>query len=326
MSLDPTFAPLLIGLGKAAYDWIQELHSTKIVINKGLTFYHRDSELEFTFLVSLNETRSKLNKIVKKIQSTTGEPLTFQNVTCVMGHGMESNEDLVALGAISLSESSAKIDFSKLYDLKSNTFLIQVRSKANEQLKQLLVSNRIEKSPQNTGKQIEAYIDVALDYANLWHKIFDQYTVRDIDFIFTLTIDLETILKQIPRKQAKRISKAAELAVCGNTSAIQFLKIMTKSFLLYESDEMITRLQDSISVEPQNFVLKELYPSMQPMEIPNTGYPVVLPGKMRLRMGCVLDGNQITARGKLVIDIEKFSEVLHEIIQDIQKKTLRLKF
>ena len=87
----------------------------------------------------------------------------------------------------------------------------------------------------------------------------------------SLNIDLETILEQIPKKQAKRIIKATEQAVHGNTNAVRFLNIMTEFFLLYESDKSISHLRQSISVEPRNFVLKEIYPAMQRMEIPNTG-------------------------------------------------------
>ena len=312
-------------MGKTAYNWIEQLYNTKIIINKGLTFYHRDGELEFNFLISLSGARTKLSRIVQKIQSTVGDLFVFENVVSITGLGMECGENLVALGVISFSENAAKINFNKLYDIKSNTVIIQVRTRAGDDLKRLLVSHRIEQIPQHTGKQIEAHIEVALDYANMWHNIFDQYVVRDIDFIFTLNVDLETILDQIPRKQAKRIIKAAELAVSGNAHAIRFLRIMTKSFLQFESDEVMLRLQDSISVEPKNFILKEVYPAMQHTEIPNAGYPVVLPGRMRVRIGCMLDGNQITTRGKLIIDIEMFSKILRELVQDIQKKTLKIR-
>lgn len=312
-------------MGKTAYNWIEQLYNTKIIINKGLTFYHRDGELEFNFLISLSGARTKLNRIVQKIQSTVGDLFAFENVVSITGLGMECGENLVALGVISFSENAAKINFNKLYDIKSNTVIIQVRTRAGDELKRLLVSHRIEQSPQHAGKQIEAHIEVALDYANMWHNIFDQYVVRDIDFIFTLNVDLKTILDQIPRKQAKRIIKAAELAVSGNVHAIRFLRIMTKSFLQFESDEVMLRLQDSISVEPKNFVLKEVYPAMQHTEIPNVGYPVILPGRIRVRVGCMLDGNQITTRGKLIIDIEMFSKILRELVQDIQKKTLKIR-
>lgn len=268
-----------------------------------------------------------MGTILQKVGIVRKESLTFENVISIHGHGMECNKDLVALGVISSSNKTAKIDLGKLSrDIKSNTVTIKIRVRADDQLKHTLVSQRIEQTPQHTGKRIETRIEIALDYADLWHGIFDQCTVRDIDFIFTLNVDLKTILDQIPKKQAKRIVKATESAVNGNTDAIKFLQIMTNSFLLFESDTMAQSLRDSASVTPDNFFVREIYPTMQSMEIPGTCYPVVLPRRMRLRVGCILEGDQITAHGKLAIDIEKFSEVLRAIIKDIQMNTLKLKF
>lgn len=277
MSFDPVSTSLLAMLGKAAHNWIEQLRDAKVVVSKGLTFYHRDSELEFNLLVSLDGARAKLSRFVQRISASPGASATFENVIDISGHGMECGEDLVTLDIISFSEGTAKIDFSKLCDIKSNTVLIRVRTKASAELKQLLVFGKIERIPQHTVTKIESRMEVALDYANLWSKTFDQCVVRDIEFTSTLIVDLDTILNQIPKKQARRINKAAEQAVRGNADAIQFLNLMTESFLSFESDEMIARLRRSVSVEPENFILKEIYPTMQRMEIPNTGYPVVLP-------------------------------------------------
>ena len=327
MSFEPVVDPLLSTLGKVAYDGILKLTDTKIITNRGLTFYHRDCELEFFFLFSLGKTRTKLNTILQKVGIIKEKLLTFENVISIHGHGMECNEDLVILGVILSSNNTAKIDLGKFSrDIKSNTVTIKIRVRANDQLKQTLVSQRIEKTSQHTGRSIETHIEIALDYADLWYKIFDQYVVRDIDFIFTLNVDIQTILDQIPKKQAKKIVKAAESAVSGNADAIKFLQIMTNKFLLFESDMMTRPLFNSVSVSPDNFFVREIYPTMQSMEILGTGYPVILPGKMRLRVGCVLEGEQITAHGKLIIDLEKFSEVLRAITKDIQMSTLKLKF
>ena len=313
-------------MGKAAHEWIEQLRDAKVIVSRGLTFYHRDSELEFNFLVSVNGERTKLNRIVQRILATSDASITFENVIGITGHGLECGEDLTALDVISFSEGVAKIDFGKLHDIKSNTALIRVRTNASDALKRLLVFRKIEKIPQYTGTKTESRIEVALDYASLWSKTFDQCVVRDIEFISTLNVDLETILDEIPRKQARRIAKAAEQAVRGNADAILFLRIMAKSFLSFESDEMISRLRHLVSVEPKNFVLKEIHPAMQYVEMPNTGYPVLLPGRIRVRVGCVLEGNQVVACGRLVVDIEKFTEIMHEIVQDIHVKTLKLRF
>lgn len=86
MSVDPASVPLLVSMGKTAYNWIGQLYNTKIIINKGLTFYHRDGELEFNFLISLSEARTKLSRIVQKIQSTVGDLFAFENVVNIRGY------------------------------------------------------------------------------------------------------------------------------------------------------------------------------------------------------------------------------------------------
>ena len=189
MSFEPVVDPLLSTLGKVAYDGILKLTDTKIITNRGLTFYHRDCELEFFFLFSLGKTRTKLNTILQKVGIIKEKLLTFENVISIHGHGMECNEDLVILGVILSSNNTAKIDLGKFSrDIKSNTVTIKIRVRANDQLKQTLVSQRIEKTSQHTGRSIETHIEIALDYADLWYKIFDQYVVRSSGHCYPLTL------------------------------------------------------------------------------------------------------------------------------------------
>ena len=329
MVLDPVLVSLFSTLGKAAYDGIQQLIDSKIIMHKGLTFYHQSKEFEFAFVISLGEERSDLDRILQKIKGVVKKPVTFENVVGISGYGLTNNEDLVKLGIISLSKNTANIDFAKLRrDVKSSVVFIKIRVRIREELKKLLVLPRIEKTSQNIDhKQIETRIEVVLDYANLWNKVFDQYTVRDIDFTFTLIINLKTIMDQIPQRQAKRIIQAARLASGGNADAIRFLRVIRYCFLSFENDSMMALLRDSVSIEPaENFFVKEISPAMQLMEISDSGYPVVLPGKMRIKLGCMIEGNKVAVMGKLIIDVEKFSKVLDAISQDMQKKTLKLKF
>ncbi len=329
MTIDPASISLLGTLGKVAYNEIRQLSDSKVIIHKGLTFYHHDEELEFAFLISLGEGLSGLDKTLHKIKNVAKNPVTFENVIEVHGYGLPKNEDLVELGIISRSENTATVDFAKLpLKVQSNLIFIKIRARMQEPLKDILLSRRIEKTAQHIGdKQIETRIEVALDYADLWSKVFDQYTVRDIDFTFTLTVDPKTIMNQIPKKQAKKIIRAARLVSSGNAEAIKFLGIMAECFLAFESDSKMDFLASSISTEPaENFFVKEISPTMQLMEISDSGYSIALPGKMRIRLGCTIEGNKITTLGKLIIDLEKFSKILRAISQDLQIKTYRLKF
>ena len=61
------------------------------------------------------------------------------------------------------------------------------------------------------------------------------------------------------------------------------------------------------------------------MVIAKVGYPVVIPGRLRIRIGAILEGDDIAIRGKLVIDLKKFSNIINDISKDIQNKTQKLK-
>lgn len=314
-------------LGQVAYDGLRYLVENKIIVRKGLTFYHRDCELEFFFLASLSKDRSKMGKMLEKIQTAIREPLVFENVISIESYGIEYNDDLVEQGVIVFSNGVAKIDFSKFaYTVQSRTIVIKIRIRAPENLKQLLVSHRLERHPRHTEERIETRVEVVLDYAELWKTTFDQYAVRDIDFVFILAMPPETILGHISRRQAKRIIEAAKSAATGNADAIKFLNVMTKNFLLFQSDMAITRLLGSISTNSDALFVKDVYPTMQSAMISDTGYTTILPGDIKVRVECKIDGNKAAVHGSLIIDRKKYFDILSEIFQTIQKETLKLKF
>jgi len=330
VSFDPVvLSSLFSSLGSIANTGIQKLIDSKIIVHKGLTFYHRTSELEFAFLISLGDEASRSNDILKKIQSITQKPVEFENIIEIYGHGLPHNENLLSMGIISVSGTSGKIDFGKLLrEVKSNTVFIKFRIKIPEELKSHLVPSRIDNTSKHFGKdKIETNIEIALDYANLWKKVFDQYTVRDIEFTFNLEISTETIVEQIPKRYREKIINAARQIAKGNQNAVKFLKIMSDCFLSFEKDVRIQQLLDCVSVEPHDkFIIKSVTPTMESMEIAGIGHPVVLPGKMRITLACVVEGSDVTSLGKLSIDLRKFFKILSEIVLDLQNKTQNLKF
>jgi len=102
---------------------------------------------------------------------------------------------------------------------------------------------------------------------------------------------------------------------------------MSDCFLSFEKDTRIQQLLDCISVEPNDkFTVKSVTPTMESMEIAGIGYPVVLPGKMRITLACGIEGSNVTALGKLSIDLRKFYKILNDISLDLQNKTQNLKF
>ncbi|MGI0057785.1 MAG: hypothetical protein ACREAK_10500, partial [Nitrosarchaeum sp.] len=280
-----SFTPAVLGslfstLGKVAHSGIQQLINSQIIVHKGVTFYHRESEFEFAFLLSLGDESSLGNNFLNKIASITKKPIEFENVIEIKGHGMTKNENLVNLGIITMKEGKGEIDFGKLIrEVKSSIVFIKVRVKAPEDFKHLLVSSRIDKTSRHYEKEkIETNIEIALDYANLWKKVFDQFTVRDIEFPFHLEVSPETIVEQIPQKTRDRIISAGEKIGKGEKDAVSFLSVMSECFLSFEREDKRIQLKDLISVSPEDkFYIKEIYPTMNSMVIARVGHPIVLP-------------------------------------------------
>jgi len=329
LSFDPIILRSLFNsLGSVANNGIQQLIDSQIIVHKGATFYHRASEFEFAFLLSLGDESSRSGNILKKIKSITKKPVEFENIIEINGHGLPNNENLVNLGIIVVEKDKGRIDFGKLLrEIKSNAVFIKVRVKVSEDLKNALVSSRINKTSKYFEKErIETDIEIALDYANLWKKVFDQFTVRDIEFPFHLEVSTETIVEQIPLRSRKRIISAAEKIGKDQKDAVSFMRIMSESFLSFEKDNRRNQLMDLISVVPdEKFYIKEVYPTMRSMVIAKVGYPVILPGKLMIITGAMLDGDDVTIRGKLIIDLKKFSKIMSDISNDIQNKTQKLK-
>ncbi len=102
---------------------------------------------------------------------------------------------------------------------------------------------------------------------------------------------------------------------------------MSDCFLSFEQEKYAKKLLNTVSVEPDDkFLVKSITPTMQSMEIASVGHPIVLPGKMNITLACRLEGKDIVLAGKLKLDLKKFSQILREIISDIQRRSQRLRF
>ena len=170
MAFDPVVLTSLFNtVGGIANAGIQQLIESKIIVHKGATFYHRASEFEFAFLLSLGDEKSRVDSIIKKIQSLTKKPMEFENIIEIHGHGLTHSENLVNLGMITMNDGKGQIDFGKiLREIKSNNVFIKVRVKIDDELKEHLVTSRIDKTSKHIGNErIETNIEIALDYANL---------------------------------------------------------------------------------------------------------------------------------------------------------------
>lgn len=307
---------------------IEKLIDQKIIISKGITIYHKSSEIEYAFMLSLGIQNSRLDAIIKKVSSIINKPLSVPNVIEISGYGMLNQESLMDLGMISLNKNTAIIDFTKIVrDVKSETVFIKIRQNLPEGLRRMLVVHRLNKTVKYIGNDVlENDIEISLDYANLWNKVLDQYTVRDIEFVFELLVDPRSIADKIPKHYAERIIKAAKAISQGNQDAVKFLRIMTEGFVSFEKDNRLKQFRDTVSASPSDLIkITSVTPRMQTLEIAGVGHPVVLPGVLRITIGARLEGKDVTLAGKLIIDLKKFGKILSEIVTEIERNSKNLK-
>lgn len=191
----------------------------------------------------------------------------------------------------------------------------------------MLVVHRLNKTVRYIGNDIlENDIEISLDYANLWNKVLDQYTVRDIEFIFELYVDPRSISEKIPKHYASLIINAAKAISQGNQDAVKFLRVMTEGFMSFEKDNRLKQLRDTVSASPPDLIkITSVTPRMQTLEIASIGHPVVLPGVLRITIGARLEGKDVTLAGKLTIDLKKFGKILSEIVTEIERNSKSLK-
>jgi len=319
---------LLSVLGSTVPPFLQKLSEMGVTIHQGATVFHKSCEIEFRFHFNKGPIESKLSTIIKSLQKYLVKPLDFDDVIEIHGTGLTNNENLLELGIIQVQGDKASVDFGKiLSELDSNQVLLTVRKKLNPEIPKSLVSIHIDKNPEHEGTIASANIEAALDYANLWHKDFDQFNVRDIEFSFNLEIGLQTIVDEMSSSQRRKIISAGKALSKGNRDAITYMKIFSENFLKFEGEDLLPDLMNSVSLEPSNnFKIKNIIPKMQSAEIAGVSHSVILPGSMKIFLECRLEGKDIVLKGKITVDLEKFHKVLRKIIVAIEKESSELNF
>lgn len=323
-------ATLLASLGKSVDPLLQKLFDLGIVVHRGATVYYKESEIEFSLHINFGTLTTRLQSLLNYLQSFIVNKAEFEEITDISGYGLQQNENLRELQIIQISGSNASIDFGRiLREINSELVVIMIRKKFSPDLRDKLIIHHINKNPfhYDGDKYAAADIEVALDYANLWHKSFDQFTVRNIEFSFNLTINIPTIIETIPQSQKDRIIKAGRLLSSGNKDAISFMKIMSDNFLSFEQDKIVNKLKETVILEPQNnFQLVSVVPTMKTFELAKVAHHVVLPGFMKIYVACKIEGKDIVLKGKLGVDFVKFKKILVSIMSQIEKQTKSLNF
>ena len=317
---------LISALGSTVIPFLQKLSDLGITTHQGATVFYKPCEIEFVFHFNIGKAESRLNSIIKPLQKLLAKPLEFNHVVEIVGYPLTGNDDLQELGIIQYEKDKATVDFKKILDLDSDVVLLTIRKKLNPEIPKRLLSTHIDKNPDHVDNLTSSNIEVALDYGNLWHKDFDQFNVRDIEFSFNLGLGLETIIQELSGTQRKKIIQAGKALTKGKKDAITFMKIFSDNFLKFQNDELQPALMNCVTLEPDNhFKIKSIQSKMQSCEIAGVGQPVVLPGSMKIFLECRLEGKDIVLKGKITIDLEKFGKVLRKIASSIEQQTGNLK-
>ena len=193
------------GLGSSFLSILEKLLGTGDIVHRGATVYHKSSEIEYTYQISIGPSHSRVNGIVKKLKGYLSKLVEFDEVIEIYGFGLPHNEDLKKLGVIQVKGKKANIDFTKLFQtIKSELVTIVIRKKFPEKLRHAIVIPHMVQTPRYSGfDYTETNLEVALDYADLWFTSFEQFTIREIEFGFTLDIVLETINPEFSRSTRK---------------------------------------------------------------------------------------------------------------------------
>jgi len=309
------------------WDIVKGLLDAKILVHQGATVYYQESEIEYQMHINLGPSYSRASVIEKKIHSYMLRTVCIRDVIDVWGFGIIRNESLKELGIIQLEKDVATISFGEmLRKVESELVVLTIRKKLPVELRDKLITIHFSKNARVIDDVKETYFEVALDYANLWLTSFNSFNVKNIIFNLNLEIPEESIEYCIPEPLKKEIRMAARAILNGSRKAVNFLNIISKGFLTFEKEEMVNALQRMIHVEPPDRVeIVNIIPRMEAYEIAEIGYPITLPGRVTTHFRTNIDAREVTLRGKIILDLNIFRQIIRDIVNKIEGEARRLK-
>jgi hypothetical protein len=290
---------------------IDSLSKSGLSIKKGATIHYSESEIQLMLHIKTGAEYSRVSDIKKIIKRYFLKAFEIDNIVNVEGFGLTHNEDLEKLEVIQRHNNKVVIDFAKMLSVvKSDLIILSIRKKISPKLKKILIVTHITQNPRLKKGVLEAHLEVAIDYAELWRSSFDSFSVKNIEFNFNLTIAPITIEDLIPLRLKKRTKSAAISALKGNRKALGFLRRASETFLLFESEELMEQLKKTVYIEqPDKFEIVSIVPKMGSYQISDTGHFVVLPSFYRTTVRTRLESGDITLTATIGIDIELISKL-----------------
>lgn len=320
---------IISSLGSSFLPILEKLTGSGDILHRGATVYQKSCEIEYTYQISIGTSHSRINGIVKRLKGYLSNPVEFDDVAEIYGFGLPHNEDLKKIGIIQVKGKKAIVDFSRIFkEIKSELVTLSIRKTFPEQLNRMIVEPHMVKTSKYIGTDyIETNMEVILDYADLWYSYFDKFKIKEVQFSFGLNVTLDNLVNCIPKSFVHRFTNAAREAQNGNGNASHFLKIASDKFMTFQNDKRTKEMLNAISVTPeQNFKVIDIHPSMQSCEIAGIGYPIPLPGQMKILLEANLEGKEAAINGIIKIDVKKFNIILKNIVREIETATKKLNF
>jgi hypothetical protein len=307
---------------------VRKLLDSKIVIRQGATIYHEENEIEYQLHLSIGDIQTRTSSIEKVIQSLSLSEITIKGALNAWGSGLPYNENLEELGVIKRRAEGMTVSFQELLrKVRSNLVIISVRKKLPEGLRDHLVTIHFSQNTKTIGSIKEAYFEILLDYANLWHKSLESFRIRNVVLTFNLEVIEGTIENFVPEDFKSKLRVAAQSLAGGDRNAVRFFNEVTKAFIQFESETVISRLRTMVKAEPPTRVeVLEIIPRMEHYQIAGVSYPVMLPGRVTTKLRTGIEENEFSALGKVVIDLGIFNEIIRGILRKLEIDTRDMKF
>lgn len=302
-----------------------------MVVRQGAIVDYQDSTIEYQIQIRLGDfsSRSKLTEqILKKIQSHTQGEISLKGVIEAWGFGLMQNENLKELGVIQADKNQTKISFNNLLSqVKSDLIVLNVKMNLPKEIRDALVSIHFSQNTRKVGNSAEAYFEVVLDYANLWKGSLDSFSVKNIMLGSNLIVLEESIESALPPSLKQKIIEAVRRLAIGDKNAMTFLSVVSRSFLTFQSEQTIKRLREMISAEPSARIeVVDVIPMMEKYELAGLDFPMLLPGRVSIRLRTSIREGETALTGKVMLDLGIFNEIKRDMANKIERESRSISF
>ena len=318
-SVTPFIEPLSTVIGKFL--------EAEISVHKSILINHKEKQIEYDIQIILTNEASKREGLAAKIQSYFKEPFKMEGVLSFNALLVPTHYDLVEKNITSLNQGKFQFDIGRLIrEVKFDIASLKIIARMPDNVLEQLVIPTKSSSGIHEGNKIKARLEVSLDYGSAWYKKYDRFEVRDIEYFHTISISPATIGEVIPREFYNKMMAAARAYPVSNKKVNEFFSILSKNFLLFESEQYYGKVFNTVTVDSDSFEVVDVTPKMQQREVIAGGPQVLLPGSYRIRFRTRIEGNEIVKRTHAYIDIDKLKAIFSEMIALTNLQTKHLTF